>query len=126
MLLPCEIVVKQYLPAVRASVAKQLAKQYGMNQRQIAVCLGLTQPAVNKYIAGKYGKEIKKFEREKQVSKLAEELAGKAVKRSGAGARVFVIQGICRSCKELRSKGPVCVLHKESVPLAEKCVLCMR
>jgi hypothetical protein len=126
MLLPCEVIVKNYLPAVRASVAKQLAKNYGMDQREIASCLGLTQPAVNNYLAGRYGAGIKDFERDRGLRKLSGKLAREAAEHSGREARSFVVQGICGFCKELRSQGPVCALHRKSVPMAEKCTLCMK
>jgi len=60
-LFPCEEIVRKYLPAMRASIAKKLYRK-GLKQERIAKELGLTQAAVSKYLSNKYNAEIRKIE----------------------------------------------------------------
>ena len=70
----CEVVVKQLIPAVRVKVAKELYNKYNFNQKEIAKKLGLSQPAISKYLSGNYTQEIKKLEKDKVVKKISEEI----------------------------------------------------
>lgn len=45
-------VLKRFLPAVKASIAKELSAKYGMTQTEIAKKIGVTQAEVSKYIGG--------------------------------------------------------------------------
>lgn len=58
---PCEIVVKQVLPAFRALVAKDLIGKYRFSQVAAAKELGTTQAAISQYLCSKRGE--KKVER---------------------------------------------------------------
>ena len=47
---PCELMVETFLPAMRGLVAHELAKK-GFSQSKISKLLGVTQPAINQYLA---------------------------------------------------------------------------
>ena len=72
MLLPAEIESKSLIPALRAILAKNLAKKHLINEDEISKMLGVTQAAVSNYIRGTRGdpKLIEKLLAEKQVSEM--------------------------------------------------------
>jgi len=55
MLLPSEIESKSLIPAVRAILAKELVKERGLKEEEVARLLGITQAAVSNYIRGTRG-----------------------------------------------------------------------
>ncbi len=57
----CDEIFKVTIPAVRIAAAKRLSKS-GMGQVAISKALGVVQPAISKYLTGKYSKEIAKAE----------------------------------------------------------------
>ena len=72
MLLPAEIESKSLIPALRAILAKNLAKKHLIHEDQISKMLGVTQAAISNYIRGTRGdpKLIEKLLAEKQVSEM--------------------------------------------------------
>ena len=52
----CEIVVNDVLPTLRAAVAKELIKNYNLNQSEVAKLLDVSQPAVSQYLRQLRGK----------------------------------------------------------------------
>lgn len=55
-----EIIAKEFLPAIRSIIAKDLMKTYNMNQTEIAKKMKITQPAISQYVRKIRGKkEIK-------------------------------------------------------------------
>ena len=50
MLLPAEIESKSLIPALRAILAKDLAKKHNIREDEISRMLGVTQAAVSNYI----------------------------------------------------------------------------
>ena len=67
MLLPAEIESKSLIPALRAIIAKDLAKKYNIREDKISQMLGVTQAAISNYIRGIRGNPelIKKLLAEK-------------------------------------------------------------
>ena len=72
MLLPAEIESKSLIPALRAILAKNLAKKHLINEDEISKMLGVTQAAISNYIRGTRGdpKLIEKLLAEKQVAEM--------------------------------------------------------
>ena len=96
MLTPCENILKGFLPAIKAGVAKELAKR-GFTQVDIAAQLGLTQAAVSKYLSGNYSDSIKQLENNRQIRESAKEIAKslqKMAKRNNAAS------GVCATCEQ--------------------------
>lgn len=65
MRMDCEIITQDFLPALRAIVAKELAS-CGLNQKEIASILDISQPAVSQYLRDLRG--AKKFGDEEIIS----------------------------------------------------------
>ena len=76
MLLPAEIESKTLIPALRAILAKKLAKDHNVREEEISKMLGVTQAAISNYIRGTRGDPalITKLLSEPQVSNLIKEL----------------------------------------------------
>jgi hypothetical protein len=58
MILPDELAAKSVVPAIRAIVVRRLVDEHGMTQQEAAKLLGITQPAVSKYLHNKRGMAI--------------------------------------------------------------------
>jgi hypothetical protein len=58
MILPEELASKSVIPAIRALIVKRLVEEHGMTQQEAAKLLGVTQPAVSKYLHDKRGASI--------------------------------------------------------------------
>ena len=76
MLLPAEIESKSLIPALRAILAKDLAKKHNIREDEISQMLGVTQAAISNYIRGTRGDPelIKKLLTENQVSEMIFEI----------------------------------------------------
>jgi predicted transcriptional regulator len=72
VLLPAEIESKSLIPALRAILARNLAKKHLIHEDEISKMLGVTQAAISNYIRGTRGdpKLIEKLMAEKQVSEM--------------------------------------------------------
>ncbi|MHA1736485.1 MAG: transcriptional regulator, partial [Candidatus Thorarchaeota archaeon] len=67
---PCELVQREYLPALRSTLAAALHAR-GLSQNRIAAMMDITQAAVSKYLSNPIEATIGK----KQIAALAEKLA---------------------------------------------------
>ena len=76
MLLPAEIESRSLIPALRAILAKDLAKKHNIREDKISQMLGVTQAAISNYIRGTRGDPelIKKLLAEKQVSEMINDI----------------------------------------------------
>ena len=72
MLLPAEIESKSLIPALRAIIAKDLAKKHNIREDKISQMLGVTQAAISYYFRGIRGNPelIVKLLAEKQVANM--------------------------------------------------------
>ncbi len=93
---PCQKIVWDVLPAIRAAVVRELVDQ-GVSQLEASRLLGLAPSAISQYLSGKRGYRIE-FEDEVKVSinELARDL--KEGKVSNLTDR------ICTICKQLREE----------------------
>lgn len=55
--LPCELIVWESLPAIRAAIAAEMVAS-GLSQKEVATILGMAPSAVSQYISGKRGYRI--------------------------------------------------------------------
>ena len=76
MLLPAEIESKSLIPALRAIIAKDLAKKHNIREDKISQMLGVTQAAISNYIRGIRGNPelIEKLLAEKQVASMINDI----------------------------------------------------
>ena len=119
---PCEVVVKELLPLIRALVAKEL-KARSLSQAKIADLIGVTQPAVSGYLKLRADKEPLYSEEIVALSKwLASGLASGSLPSSEA------VKGICTLCTNLKCQGSICATHKKKAPSLqiEGCDICLQ
>ena len=121
---PCEVVVKDVLPAIRAMLVKELVERHQLSQVEVARKLGITQPAVSQYMrmlrgAGRASTLLKKVQ--VQVRTLANDIA------SGELKRKQIIERYCIVCRSMGKGELICLLHMRAAPYLrrEGCRICL-
>jgi predicted transcriptional regulator len=102
---PCQQIVWDVLPAIRAALAAELVRN-GISQLEVARLLDSAPSAVSQYLSGKRGYRIV-FEG--PVQKLIEDLA----REIKAGGVVDLTARICAICHVVRDDQGPCVSVKE-------------
>jgi predicted transcriptional regulator len=97
---PCQKIVWDVLPAIRAAIAVELVR-CGVSQVQAARMLEIAPSAVSQYLSGKRGYRI---EFEDQVKKSIAQLAQDLIHKK----QINVIERICGICRQLREGGGGC------------------
>ncbi len=88
-----ENMVKEFLPALRASAAKMMANEYHMTQLKIAESLKTTQAAVSKYLSGQYSGRVKSVE-----DSFDKKEVGEFVRQVLSGNNFDAQKMVCRMC----------------------------
>ncbi len=121
---PCEVVVKEVLPAIRAMLVKELIERHRLSQVEVARKLGITQPAVSQYLrmlrgAGRGSALLKNIE--KYVRGLADDIARGKLKRKQ------IIERYCMICRSMGQRELICLLHMRAAPYLrrEGCKICL-
>ncbi|MDD4579390.1 MAG: transcriptional regulator [Methanothrix sp.] len=97
---PCEMVVWEMLPSIRAAVAEELVKR-GLAQKEVSKLLGITAPAVSQYVSKKRGYNIEFDEEIKaSISRLADDLVEKRLENP--------VERICEICRMMREDDASC------------------
>lgn len=94
-------------------VVRRLVAKHGMTQQQAAQLLGITQPAVSKYIHNKRGVAIK-LEGIAQVDEAASKIAALLV--SGKAGQVQVMSKLNEVSMHVRRRRLMCDLHRRLEP----------
>jgi predicted transcriptional regulator len=113
MILPEELASKSVIPAIRALIVKRLVDEHGMTQQEAAKLLGVTQPAVSKYLHEKRGAAIRLNgikEIDQATTDIAKMVSSKKVKP------VEVMSKIEAACEYVRRNRYMCDLHKRLEP----------
>ncbi len=113
MILPEELASKSVIPAIRALVVKRLVEDHGMTQQEAAKLLGVTQPAVSKYLHEKRGAAIKLTgikEIDIATNEIAEMVSSRKVRP------IEVMSRIEAACDYVRRNRYMCDLHKKLEP----------
>jgi predicted transcriptional regulator len=97
---PCQKIVWDVLPAIRAAIAVELVK-CGVSQIEASKMLEIAPSAVTQYLSGKRGYRI---EFEGDVKRSIEHLA----KDLKDGKVDNLVARICDICKKLREEGDQC------------------
>ncbi len=106
---PCELVVGKILPALRASVVKELSKKYKMKQSDIAKKLGITQASVSQYLSSSRAAGTKITDSFPKIKTYADDIA----KRIVSGEDRYEWYGVlCEACKDIRSDEEFCRMHR--------------
>jgi len=112
---PCEIIVWDVLPGIRAALAEELVKN-GISQKEISKILGITPAAVSQYVSKKRGYKIDLQDAVRmEIKRLANDIM--------QGGVDSLSLRICEICMKLRADGTVCRLDKCGV--GEDCDLCL-
>ncbi len=116
---PCELVQREFLPALRAKVAREL-KEIGLSQNEIADKMDLTQAAVSKYLSLPDDRVYLSLEASQVVPKLV-----KLVTSSTPSSDKIVLE-ICSACMKSRLGSTLCKLHKNNIPSLKiaNCQIC--
>ena len=121
---PCEVVVKEVLPAIRAILVKELIERHHLSQVEVARKLGITQPAVSQYLrmlrgAGRGGTLLKHIK--KHVRVLADDIARGKLKRKQ------IIERLCMICRSMGQRKLICLLHIRTAPYLKRegCRICL-
>ena len=113
MILPEELASKSVIPAIRALVVKRLVEEHGLTQQEAAKLLGVTQPAVSKYLHEKRGAAIK-LNGIKEIDKATGEIA--KLVSSQKVPQIEVMSKIEAACEYIRRNRYMCDLHKKLEP----------
>ena len=113
MLLPAEIESKTLIPALRAILAKDLAKKHHMCEDEISQMLGVTQAAISNYIRGTRGDPqlIEKLLAEKQVAEMIDDITS-----SLSSDRAYTPSSLSKFiglCNFIKSSLLICDIHHE-------------
>jgi len=108
LLTPCEKILKRYLPALKAGIAKELYERHDMNQVEIAKKLGLTQAAVSKYLSKGVGKNKDAAAVNSQISKSSKKIAAHIA--SSRLSEDELCRIICEECLKISNRVK-CSLH---------------
>jgi hypothetical protein len=112
-LLPDEIASKSVIPAIRAMVVRRLVDEHGMTQQQAACLLGITQPAVSKYMHNKRGIAIR-LDGIDRVNEAASKIAAMLV--SGKAGQVQIMSKLNDVSVQVRKSRLMCDLHRRLEP----------
>jgi predicted transcriptional regulator len=123
LILPCEVGVKTVLPAVKAIMARSIVEKHGLNERQTADILGLSQSAVSRYVGRERG-NLLAIEDTAEVVALIDQMVTCLIKQPDNKTEILKL--FCQTCQSIREKGLMCShchkeMHKE---WAEKCFFC--
>ena len=97
---PCQRIVWDVLPAIRAAIAVELVR-CGVSQIEASKMLEIAPSAVSQYISGKRGYRIEFEDEVKQsIERLAQDLKEDRVEN--------LVARICAICRQLREEGDRC------------------
>jgi len=123
LILPCEIAVKSVIPAIKATLAKELVETYSLKQNQVAEILGISQSAVSKYTRQVRGHVIEIVDIE-GIQPLINNMINLLVKENQKRAEFLKL--FCQICMEIRAKGLMCQFCQKTDPKIkmEECGFC--
>ena len=123
MVLPCEVAVKCALPSIRAMIANELTRRHKLKQVDAAKLLDISQPAISLYQTKLRGTALN-LESDPEITALVANHADFLIK--GTATQKEKLGSFCGICKNLRSKGLLCKIHKAFEPdlSVETCRFC--
>ena len=123
MILPEELASKSVIPAIRALVVRRLVEEHGMTQQEAAKLLGVTQPAVSKYLHQKRGAAIR-LNGIREVDRATGDIANMVSSRKVKP--IEVMSKIEAACEYVKRNRYMCDLHKRLEPGMdiESCHIC--
>ena len=122
LILPCEVGVKTVLPAVKAMMARSIVEKHGLNEKQTADLLGLSQSAVSRYVGKERGNLL--LIENPEVLALIDQMVTSLIKEPDN--KSGVLQLFCQTCSAIREKGLMCPFCQKEMPSqwGENCLFC--
>lgn len=115
---PCEISVKEILPAVRSIIAAKLVREKGLPIYEAAKLMGVTPAAVKNYMDKKRGKMLRELiENDKRMMEMISDLVDKMYNNSISDLSIYYCVLCTEGKKVLKRNGievPNC-LYETSV-----------
>ncbi len=123
LILPCEVGVKTVLPAVKAIMARTIVEKHGLNEKQTANLLGLSQSAVSRYVGRERGNLIA-IEGTAEIVTLIDQMVAYLIKQPNNKTEFLKL--FCQTCQTIREKGLMCTHCQKEMTQewAETCVFC--
>ncbi|HKZ99806.1 MAG TPA: hypothetical protein VJ326_09510 [Thermoplasmata archaeon] len=121
MLQPQEVVVAKLLPTIRAKLAQELLRAYGMKQVDVARALGITQAAVSHYNTKSRGVDVEIIRRFPEISGFVGPMAKKI---HDGMTRSDQIAKINEFCHGLTQTARFCEYHKKFGDVDPSCTAC--
>jgi uncharacterized protein len=123
LILPCEVGVKTVLPAVKAIMARSIVEKHGLNEKETADILGLSQSAVSRYISRERG-NLLNIEDTPEIIALIDQMVTHLIK--APDNKTEILRLFCETCTSIREKGLMCMACQKEMPetWAEKCLFC--
>lgn len=123
LILPCEVGVKTVLPAVKAIMARSIVQKHGLNEKQTAILLGISQSAVSRYVGRERG-NLLEIEGTTEVTTLIDQMVTHIVKQPENKKEFLKL--FCQTCQTIREKGLMCTHCRKEMTQewAEKCFFC--
>lgn len=111
MLLPAEIESKSLIPALRAILAKRLARTHHIREDEISKMLGVTQAAISNYIRGTRGDPelIDRLLADRRVAKMIGELSDSLA--SDMAYTPLSLSRFIGLCNYIKSSLLICDIH---------------
>ena len=115
--------VKTVLPAVKAIMARSIVEKHGLNEKQTADLLGVSQSAVSRYIGRERG-NLLAIEGTTEVVALIDQMVTHIIKQPDN--KIEFLKLFCQTCQTIREKGLMCNHCQKQMPQAwaEKCLFC--
>ncbi len=95
----CEKFVTEYLPAVRAVLAKLLAEKHALTQNEIAEKMHISQPAVSHYLRRARGKMAEELIKNEEVYRKLSDFSSKLSRENLSEDSIAEL--FCEICKIL-------------------------
>ncbi|NON61854.1 MULTISPECIES: transcriptional regulator [Acidianus] len=102
---PCEVAVRDVIPAVKAILIDELRK-HGLSQMQISVLMGISTADVNYYLKGKRGNDELKKTLESNDDFM--EMVDLLVRRMIRGEEVMNICPLCSVARKVKGENYPC------------------
>jgi predicted transcriptional regulator len=123
LILPCEVGVKTVLPAVKAVMARSIVEKHGLNEKQTAELLGLSQSAVSRYVSKERGNALE-IDSSAEALAFIDKMVTFIIKEPDNKTEILKL--FCRACAIIRRSGLMCPSCKKEMPKgwADRCLFC--
>jgi predicted transcriptional regulator len=103
-------------------MARSIVEKHGLNEKQTANLLGLSQSAVSRYVGRERGNLIEVNNVE--VLALIDQMVTHLIK--APDNKTEILKLFCQTCQTIREKGLMCPTCQKEMPKAwaEKCLFC--